>query len=299
MKLATTTADFTSYGVSYEESIRLIHDAGFRYIDISVETSLINEQTWQEDFKRLREYAESLDMQFVQAHSPDIGNAMDPAIRPHYLESTKRSIEICGILGVPHTVVHSGYKPTLSKEEVFQAKRDFFHELLPDMERNQVCCLVENTTRKNLDLPNGFYTGADMVEFLQYANNPMLHAVWDTGHGNPEGTQYEQLLALGDELYGLHVHDNSGRGDEHSYPFLGTMNMDDLMNGLIDCNYKGYFTFEAIDLFRNANSRHGKRHVFERDQRLLNATLDMQIDAERLLYTIGKHCLSAYNLFEG
>jgi hypothetical protein len=38
--------------------------------------------------------------------------------------------------------------------------------------------------------------------------------------------------------------------------------------------------------------------VFERDIRLLEPTLEMQIDVERLLYTIGKHCLTSYGVFE-
>ena len=137
-----------------------------------------------------------------------------------------------------------------------------------------------------------------MVDFLKYADHPLLHAVWDTGHANTEGTQYEQIMALGQELYGLHIHDNSGRGDEHTLPYFGTINMDDIMNALIDVNYQGYFTFEVVTALRNSNNRHGKRHVFERDSRLREPSLEMQIDFERLLYTVGKHCLTSYNVFE-
>ena len=70
---------------------------------------------------------------------------------------------------------------------------------------------------------------------------------------------------------------------------------------MTDC-YHGFrtspYTFEVVNALRQSGNRHGKRHLFERDTRLLEPTLEMQIDVERLLYTIGKHCLSFYGVFE-
>jgi sugar phosphate isomerase/epimerase len=166
------------------------------------------------------------------------------------------------------------------------------------MEKTGVNVLIENSTKKNLGAYYYFFTGEQMVDFLKYANHPLLHAVWDTGHGNTEGGQYEQLMALGKELYGVHIHDNSEHGDEHTMPYFGTLNMDDVMNGLIDSGYQGYFTFEVVAALRKSGSRHGKRHTFERDTRLLEPTMEMQMDLERLMYTIGKHCLTSYGMFE-
>lgn len=297
MKLATTTSDFTMFGASFLDSIKLIHDAGFRYIDVGVNESLVGHDNWREDAKRLLDYAESLDMKFVQAHSPD-GNAFDWDYRDRLVEITDRSIELCGILGIPNIVVHSGWDFTFTQDQFHEEAYKYHQLFFPTMEKYNINVLIENTTSKNLGGYAAWFTGADMLEFLRYANHPLMHAVWDTGHGNTEGNQYEQLVTLGKELYGIHVHDNSEHGDEHILPYLGTLNMDDLINGLMDADYKGYFTFEVLGTLRDAGSRHGKRHVFERDQRLLNPTLEMQIDLERLLYTIGKHCLSAYNIFE-
>ena len=142
------------------------------------------------------------------------------------------------------------------------------------------------------------YTGRDIVDFLEYANIPMLQAVWDTGHGTTEGSQYDNIVALGKHLQATHIHDNNGQADEHFIPYTGALNLDSVMNALLDINYQGYFTFEAIDTLRRIHNRHVKRQPFERDTRLLEPTLEMQIDLERLLYTIGKHCLSAYGVFE-
>ena len=299
MKLATTTDDFTIWGASYEESIRLIHGAGFKHIDISLNAAICESPTYLEDAKRLREYAEKLGVEFVQAHSPD-GNAFEKEKLERLITMTNHSFEICEILGIPHTVVHSGWKNDCSRDEYHSGNLKFYERLYPTMEKTGVSALIENTTSKNISRDTYCFFDADqMLDFLKEANHPLMHAVWDTGHGNTEGNQYEQLVTLGQELYGIHVHDNTEHGDEHLIPFLGTLNMDDLINGLIDANYQGCFTFEAIATLRKANSRHGKRHIFEREKRLLNPTIEMQIDLERLLYTIGKHCLEAYKLFEG
>lgn len=297
MKLATTTADFAPY-VKYPECVKLIHDAGFRYIDIGIGRNPVwYEDGWEDFAKRLRDYAESLDMKFIQAHSPE-GNPMDLEKQERLVWRTNRSIEVCEILGVPQTVVHTGWKSNVTEEEYFEQNYEFLKQLFPTMEKTGVNVLIENSTKTNLGKYYYFYTGKQMMDFLKYANHPLLHAVWDTGHGNTEGNQYEQIMTLGKELYGLHVHDNSEHGDEHTIPYFGTLNMDDLMNGLIDSNYEGYFTFEASCALRRSGSRHGKRHVFEKDTRLLEPTLEMQIDLERLLYTIGKYCLSSYGVFE-
>ena len=297
MKLATTTSDFSRWAKSYEEIVKLIHDAGFRYIDITIGRRLCENEHIMEDAKRLREYAESFDMKFVQAHSPE-GNPLSPEKRDNLLTLTKRSIEICDILGVSQTVVHTGWKKGIGEEEYFKENLEFLQELYPTMENTGVNVLIENSSTKNLGGYYYFFTAKQMLDFLRYANHPLLHAVWDTGHGNTEGNQYEQLVTLGKELYGIHVHDNSEHGDEHTIPYFGTLNMDDVMHGLLDADYQGYFTFEVVNALRQSGNRHGKRHLFERDTRLLEPTLEMQIDVERLLYTIGKHCLSFYGVFE-
>jgi len=297
MKLATTTADFTRF-TGYREAIRLIREAGFRYIDISIGGhAFLTEDNWREEAKEIRDYAEKLGVTFIQAHSPG-GNPLSTGKQDGVVQVTERAIEISRILGVPQIVVHSGWKKEIGKEEFFELNLEFYKRLYPSMEKTGVNVLIENTTTTNMPGYYYFTTGREMVEFLEYANHPLLHAVWDTGHGITEGNQYDQLVALGKELYGIHVHDNSGRGDEHALPYTGILNMDDVINGLIDANYQGYFTFETVRALREAKSRHGARQLFERDQRLLEPSLEIQIDVERLLYTIGKYCLSAYNIFE-
>ena len=41
-----------------------------------------------------------------------------------------------------------------------------------------------------------------MVEFLNYVGHPLLHACWDTGHANCEGSQYDDIVTLGKVIGG-------------------------------------------------------------------------------------------------
>jgi hypothetical protein len=66
----------------------------------------------------------------------------------------------------------------------------------------------------------------------------------------------------------------------------------------LDIGYKGDFTFDALNVLRAAKDGRQPRQRFERDTRLANPSLEMQIDMERLLYRVGKHALSAYGCFE-
>lgn len=299
MKLATTTGDFGRYASSTKECIKLIHDAGFRYIDIGLGGRFFTEENWRDIVKDLREYAEGLDMKFVQAHSPNAA-VLTPDRWEREVFWGKRSLEVCREFGIPQVVVHAAYTSSpVCKESWYELNTRFYRELLPTAEETGVTMLTENTTHANL--PEGkfyLYTGADMVEYIEHVGHPLLEAVWDTGHGTTEGSQYDNIVALGKHLKGLHVHDNNGKADEHTMPYTGVLNLDQVMNGLLDVGYEGYFTFEVLNALRAAKDGRQPRQKFERDERLWQPTLEMQIDMERLLYHIGRHALQSYNCFE-
>ena len=301
MKLATTTEDFNRFAPDYESRIRLLHEAGFRHIDLSMyvlkgNDELMLDDNWRENARRIKSFASSLGMDFVQAHSPGGNPLMQDDRFDTLLSSTIRSIEICGILGIPHTVVHAGHAKGISKEEYFERNLAFYRLLFPVMEATGVSVLVENSTKANMGDQYYVNSGADLAEFLRYAGHPLLHACWDTGHANCEGTQYDEIMALGDELRGVHINDNRGGGDEHLLPWMGTMNLDDIMHGLIDSGYKGSFTFESCSALRPAKYWQGNRRAYKADTRLAEPTLGMQKHLEALMYEMGTHILTSYGI---
>lgn len=303
MKIATTTEDFGLYCKGDIDKIRELHRAGFRYIDLSMYSftpaSPYMGDDWQSAVDELKAEAERLGMQFVQAHSQGGNPLSDDTDHVNFLvAATIRSIEICHRLGIKSTVVHPGCAKGMTKEQWFERNREFYKKLFPAMEKLGVNVLIENSTAANQGSTYWANSGKDMLEFLQYVGHPQLHACWDTGHANCEGSQYDDIVTLGDELFAIHYNDNHGQKDEHLLPYLGTLNHDEVINALIDAKFDGYFTLECCSSLIKKNYWLGSRRDYPRDTRLAEPQLFMQQHLESLMYDTAKYMLTQYNLFE-
>ena len=303
MKIATTTTDFGAFCACDEDRIRELHRAGFRYIDLSLygmtAQSVYLGDNWQAEVYRLRDLAEELGMEFVQAHSP-AGNPLseDPAHVNFVVDATIRSIEICGMLGIPNTVTHGGRQDGISKYEWFEKNKPFYEKLFPAMEKWGVNVLCENSCKANIGAKYCVNTGRDMREFIEYVDHPLFHGCWDTGHANCEGSQYEQILALGSHLRAIHYNDNHGKADDHLIPFLGRLNHDEVLTALVDVGYRGYFTLESFWSLVPYNQITGPRRRFEKNDKLREPQLFMQRHMEAMLYDTAKWMLETYGLYE-
>jgi len=306
MKIATTTVDFARYCKSDAERIRELHRAGFRYIDLSMYSftpdCVYMQENWKEAVEQIRNLADELGMTFVQAHSHG-GNPLsdDPAHVDFLLKATLRSIEICRMLGIANTVVHNGRFRGLSKEEWFEKNKAFYEKLLPTAERCGVNILCENSTKSNMGQQYFINNGRDMREFIEFVDHPLVHGCWDTGHANCEGNQYDEIMALGSELYAIHYNDNHGAKDDHVAPFCGTLNHDEVIHALIDVGFSGYFTLECDSTLIHYNQWTGKRRRFEGkdiELKLSEPQLFMQRHIEAMMYDTAKWMLETYGLFE-
>lgn len=306
MKIATTTGDFTRYCKTDTERIRELARAGFRYVDLNMyhcdPDSPYMQENWRDEVQKLKDVADELGMTFVQAHSP-AGNPLsdDPAHLDFLYRATVRSIEVCGILGIPNTVVHSGRAEGVPKEEWFEKNKAFYETLFPVAERCNVNVLCENSTDANMRGKYFINSGKDMREFIDYVGHPRFHGCWDTGHANCEGDQYEEIMTLGKELYAIHYNDNRGERDDHVAPFLGTLNHDEVISALIDVGFQGYFTLECDhSLIAYQGWPNKRRHVAYDGQKpcLRDPQLFMQRHIEAMMYETAKWMLESYGLFE-
>ena len=249
LKLVTTTSDLISFYDTIDEVLREIHAAGFRYIDYSMYSfqpdSVFMQDGWEEEVLRIKALAEELGLTFVQAHAQG-GNPLNDS--GFLLAATLRQIEICELLGIENIVVHAGWNQGLNKQQWFEQNKAFYDKLLPLAAEKGVNVLCENSTSKNMGSLYYINTGADMREFIEYVNHPNFHGCWDTGHANCEpGSQYDDIIALGDEMYAIHYNDNSKNGDEHLLIYCGKLDNEAVLQALCDVGYDGYFTFECDD----------------------------------------------------
>lgn len=300
MKLATTTGDFPAH-IDLFDAVRALAAAGFRHLDLSFyyldrDPSPFLQDGWEAYTDRLATLARELGVDFVQAHSPGAHNPFgDPAGVETLIATTIRSIEVSARLGIPNVVIHAGWRPDSTPETAFAENRAFLAHFFPILEATGVNLLVENSTRANMGEQYHFYDGATMADFVRFVNHPNIHVCWDIGHALLEGHNYPDLLALGSELYALHIHDNSGRGDEHILPFCGVINMDEVMQGLLAIGYDGYFTFECDSIF---SAPHVRRPFGDRPSRFERLPLSVYAAAAGLRYATGKCILEAYDCFE-
>ena len=163
--------------------------------------------------------------------------------------------------------------------------------------------MTENWDRNSTN----FSTGREIREFLDYMNHPLLCACWDTAHGNIDAVareigQYNNITDIGDKLKGMHISDNFGDTHHHSFPFAGIINFDSVMQGLIDVNYDGYFTFEASYTLLHQHNLPYTRKNWEYKgntvEKLLNPSISLKQKAVDLLYETGKYILESYGLYE-
>lgn len=298
MKLATTTSDFSGYTHSQTECLEYIREAGFRYADYSFGLDYAHRigvygEKYEAYFHEVSTAADNLGIKLVQAHAPMGTPLTDPDGR--FLADTVRCVDACGAWGIPNLVVHSGYTPGLTVEETFAANKVFFDPILERAERYGVNILVENFNK--MCVPGLYWidNATDLLGLIEYVDHPLFHAVWDAGHANlQEMPQDGELRLLGSHVRALHIQDNRGDTDSHLLPFLGTMSMDALMNGLLDIGYKGYFTFEVGGIFTPP----GHKRPYEKDTRLLHTPLALKRAAETYMYELGKCVLEAYGCFE-
>lgn len=305
MKLATTTSDFAKYGLTAEESIIAINQAGFRYIDYSFGCDYQTHSgfygnDWQSHADKMIRLSEKLGIKFVQAHSPMGQPFGDDEHTFRFIEDTKLSIKSAAYLGIPNIVVHSGHISGITKEQNFEQNKRFYYELLPVAEEVGINILTENYN--TMWDPNTYWNdnAVETAELCDYINHPRLKVCWDTGHGNLREhtnknlSQREALDLLGNRVYALHVQDNYGMDDDHIIPGFGTLCIDSLMYGLKDINFDGYFTFEADGI----PSGSWRKQKFQEDIRCHILPLEIRMDLEKTLYKVGKFILTSYDCFE-
>ena len=150
-------------------------------------------------------------------------------------------------------------------------------------------------------------TGKELRDFVDYIDHPLMGICWDTAHGNccqkaRSFGQYKNIMDIGDKLKGLHISDNFGDSHHHSWPFAGIINFDSVMQGLVDVNYDGYFTFEAsytlLHRYNLPYRRQPWEHNGETIEKLVNPSIELKKQAVDLLYETGKYILKTYDRFE-
>lgn len=316
MRLSTSTGDFGGFEDAVADRIQYFKDTKFKYINLEQtgpHTSAIlcdEGEGWRKLADDFGEAAVKAGVTYVVSHAPCL-DAFETLTDENYevtLRAVRRSIEICHMLGIKRTVVHASSNASFDAGEFYRRNKIFYRDMFDLMEKYDITVMVENMHKRPVYT---FSTGAEIRQFLDEVDHPLLGACWDTAHAyrneqaKPLG-QYENLVALGHRLKGLHISDNFGNvGHHHTWPFAGAINFDQVMQGLLDVNYDGYFNFEAsYTILHHVNKPYGEFHrkPWEHNGELVTKLYDPPVHIKQkavdLLYDIGRYMLETYDCFE-
>lgn len=257
MKIVNMTAGLsTRFGL--KEAIRLIKEHGFDGYDCSLfslmgEGQIFGGADYLEKAREIREYADSVGIPCLQAHSPD------PPLRQFYqidemIDSQIKAIEIAAILGADCIVVH----PSSITDAEGNYER-IYSKLLPTARRLGIKIATENMfawrDKNEIEtVPSACGDGRDFKRYIDYVNDEYFTACLDLGHAEMMYAKgaVESIMALGGKRLGaLHVQDNDCLHDDHGFPFTGNIKWEPICKALADVGYSGHFTFEASSYMRN------------------------------------------------
>lgn len=228
--------------IDMAEAIGFFAKAGFEAVDVNFsaviyDTEFEHEPILDGDWKRnLDNVMEALNrncLEVALTHLPFYRYDLpDGELLARNTGLMYRSIEAAAYIGAKFAVIHP-YRDeslaTLVPETVsfLSPFRDFAGEC-------GVMLCVENM----------FTTSAETLAEITDA----LHvcACWDVGHANLGGfDQAFSLRKVGTRLKALHLHDNYGTKDDHSLPFLGTVDWQGILSALGDIGYLEAFNYEV------------------------------------------------------
>lgn len=234
----TDFAQLRSLGFSYEDYQPLADTKGELYY--------LDEEAFRKELRRQKQEANAAGIAFFQAHGPWPVDDTTPEKREANMEHFKRCIRGCYYLECPNLVVHpmmpEGWQQELDGEQAVALNREFIRELAQYAKPYGVTVCVEN-------MPFGHQRLARteaLVQLVRELGQENLGICLDTGHCNVLGEDAGDCARLcGNLLKTVHIHDNSGKEDEHLIPYLGSVNWESFQRSLEEIGFEGVWSLEC------------------------------------------------------
>jgi len=264
-------------------AVRKLADIGFQALDFNFsdyrEGSVLSQDNWKDIIMDIKNAANSANIEFSQLHSP-FYMIIDNNEHAEFEEMmTPRSFEACQILDCKWAVIHSKrYEIGMSNDNYEQTKSyniSRVKRLCKQAKEFGISIALENIFRFSEELKNsGINQTTDIIETIDNAGCDNLGVCFDTGHAFYEGIEpADAAKQYGDRLRVLHIHDNSGKYDQHVAPFVGNINWNEFMKSLNEIKFQGVFSLEIHNYV----------------QRMPVELID---DAVRMGYKIAKHLVN-------
>lgn len=239
MNLAINTDIISSKG-DPEQILRLISEAGFTHLHWChhwASDFAYCEYEWAHIEKLLQKY----DLRLLDIH----GSAncekcwwspMEYCRKAGVLLVKNRAEMLARLQGTGSLMMHIPslrYGATPEQDtaavKLFDQVRKSIDDLLPDLEKLHVRLAIENNGNDTFE-----HIGILMKEYPA----ELVGITYDSGHGNAgTGQGLDNLEKWKHRLMALHLNDNSGTGDPHQPPFMGTVDWERVAKILAESSY--------------------------------------------------------------
>lgn len=196
-----------------------------------------------------RRIIEGCGLEISQTHGPWRWPPQDytEEQRAERFDKMARSIVGTAILGCKNFIIHPimpfGDNQDPEPEKLWEMNYEFMGRLVEVGRQNDVVVNFENMPMLALSIS----TPDAILKFVKTVNSPYFKICLDTGHVAVFGLQpADAVRKIGKDLLStLHIHDNSGRGDQHWLPYTGVIDWDDFSNALAEVGFEGAVSLET------------------------------------------------------
>ena len=216
--------------VSVIETINAIKNAGFKNVFIQWYNNKEWSPTQEEQLKLIRE--KGLNVIFAHLGYQDINNLwVEDAIGDKLVDRYKNDIRVCKDNDIPMVIMHLTSKSKAPQYNERGLKR--LQEIVDYAESLNIKVAFENTKIKGY---------LDYV--IKNINNKNVGICFDSGHYHVHFNDELDFSSFKNRIFAVHFHDNDKSDDLHLLPFDGTLDWENVIKNLKECNYNGPITME-------------------------------------------------------
>ena len=231
--------------MSLYEALTAFDQYGFKNVEIWSDTVHLDPRNAM-DIAEVRGWIKKFGMNVHSLHAPfrnyNVRPADDSAFCRMRTENIKKTVDYaqeldCGIL-VVHAIDRHEYNYLMSQLSIVQ---DYIGEITLYAAKRGVQIAIEDIPPG--DGPDEIYTSLENQKRL--FENLGIKFCLDIGHVPLLGADmFREIDAAGSDLITLHVHNNSGKTDDHNLPTDGTLDRPRIHNYIRKNGYKGEFVLE-------------------------------------------------------
>lgn len=256
MKLGMTKGFHDSFSRWGDMQYTKIKELGFDYVDFQLANTTVAPYTLSDEeadacLLAAKNAMDAAGIKVCQVHGPWRYPPQETTEeeRAERLEKMQRSIRFCAQLGCKYWVIHPimpfGVEElgTEKEADTWELNLAFMRKLLETAIKYDVTICLENMPFRQFSIS----TPEKILKFVKEINDEHFRICLDTGHVSVFAGQSpaDALRLMKDDVKVLHIHDNSGKGDEHLAPYSGVIDWEDFAHALKEIDFQGVVSLEC------------------------------------------------------